>query len=101
MSDDYDLDQVDLSADAKVNAWILRAYRSTGYVDSGHKHLRGCPDARVEHAVGDPWSGCGEGTCQWGELSCQITCPHGFRRPYAYYNGADLSDILAEIDKES
>lgn len=91
--------EVDLTADEKVAAWILRKYRDDGSANpKAWQHLKACPEATVSHTEGnDGMYGCDTG-CEYARLEATISCPHGFvDEEFEYGEFGELADILEGI----
>lgn len=85
--------ETDLSADERVNGWLLAAYRT----DSDDAHLADCPDATILHTEGaDGLYGCDTG-CEYVRLTCTVSCPHGHQQDYTYGAFGELAAILEDV----
>lgn len=95
--------EVDLTADEKVAAYVLREYKalwhSPGRSAEAWRHLKQCPEATVSHAEGnDGMYGCDTG-CEYARLEATISCPHGFvDEEFEYGAFGELADLLADLD---
>lgn len=85
---------VDLTADAKVAAWVLREFR-----DAMHHvgHLATCEQTAVRFVEGnDGMYGCDTG-CDYARLEATLTCPHGESQEFEYGQFGELADLLDDI----
>lgn len=88
---------VDLTADERVAAFVVRDFVEKGRVGESEAHLRACPDVSVAHVEGsDGEYGCDTG-CEYARLEASLSCPHGFSVDHEYGAFGDLADILEEI----
>ena len=105
------MNEVDLSANDRVNAWLLAKYRDNNPSGShlhtewfikrygeARAHLSECPDATIAEPTGSDGSyGCDTG-CEYARLECTVQCSHGFSDLYEYGEFGELADMLADID---
>lgn len=90
-------------ADELVRRYIMRTFRADGanvlYPEGRNAHLADCADAYVAAAetnVARFWDTGVTGV----QFSASIKCPHGERQEYEFGDLGDLSDILADMERD-
>ncbi|MBL7487120.1 hypothetical protein [Frankia sp. AgW1.1] len=89
---------MNVDANAKVERWMLSRFRQSTPGGEGGAHLLRCPEATCGPVSGGEEDISAVTAGGLVDLEAEISCPHGERYWYRFYDQGSLDSILAELD---